>query len=446
MNFETLRQLQDYLFNLVPSYEQDGKTGYKPSLDKTYDLLRALGDPHRAGTYVHVAGTNGKGSVCAMLAGVLVQVPQLKVGLYTSPHLLRLTERFKINGKEVPEPTIIQFFNKYANLIEELKPSFFECTTAFAFWYFSEEQCDIIVLETGLGGRLDCTNVIIPEVSVITSIGYDHQDILGNTLVEIAYEKAGIIKNGVPVVIGEVPPEAEAVFRNKAKEKSANVVISSEKYLISGVGYLNDYYQCTIKDSIGKEKNYLLPVHGEIQAKNLTTVLTALDCLKVQLPQLTEGVITEGLRSFSQTMGFRGRYEWLANSPVPTIADVAHNEEGLRIFFDFINKIFQNKQLHIVIGFLKDKNLNLVLERLPTNSATTKYYWVTPENPKGITADIVASQAIGFGLSGGVFANPVDGLEEAWKHATTNDLVIVIGSFYVVAPILNYIDSLKVEK
>lgn len=431
---------------MVPSYEKDGTSGYKPSLAKTYDLLRALGDPHLSGTYVHVAGTNGKGSVCAMLAGVLVQVPQLKVGLYTSPHLLRLTERFKVNGKEVPQDVLIHFFEKYTPLIDELKPSFFECTTAFAFWYFSEEQCDIVVLETGLGGRLDCTNVIIPEVSVITSIGYDHQDILGNTLTEIAQEKAGIIKQAVPIVIGEVSLEAETVFRKKAKEQSSQIIFSKEKYSVSSVGYLNDFYQYTLKESTGKERSYLLPVHGHIQATNLITALATLDCLKGQLPQLTEGVISEGLRSFPQTIGFRGRYEWLPDAPVPTIVDVAHNEQGIKFFFDFIKQLFPDKSLHVVVGFIKDKNTQLILGNLHLYSSGTKYYWVTPESPKGVSASDLASQAATLGLSGGVFSKPVDGLEQAWKHATPEELVVVIGSFYVVAPVLKYVDRLAPEK
>jgi dihydrofolate synthase/folylpolyglutamate synthase len=247
-------------------------------------------------------------------------------------------------------------------------------------------------------------------------------------------------------VIGEVPPEAEAVFRNKAKEESSEIILSKDKYSVSGVGYLNDFYQYVLKDSLGKEKNYLLPVHGHIQAKNLTTTLTALDCLKAQLPQLTEGVITEGLRSFPQTMGFRGRYEWLPHAPMPTIVDVAHNEQGIQLFFDYIQQSFPDKPLHIVAGFIKDKNIKLILKIFFGHSAGTKYYWVTPESTKGISADDLATQAVALGLSGGTFAKPVDGLEQAWRHATAEELVIVIGSFYVVAPVLRYVDSLVSDK
>lgn len=405
----TYRQTLHWLFNRLPMYQRVGDAAYKADLENTITLDNHLGNPYRSFKSIHVAGTNGKGSTSHMLASVL-QEAGYKTGLYTSPHLKDFRERIKINGKPIPESDVVSFVAKHKSFFENHSLSFFEMTVGLAFDYFSRGKVDVAVIEVGMGGRLDSTNIIIPEISVITNIGLDHTQFLGSTLAEIAGEKAGIIKPNVPIVIGETQAETKPVFETIAKEKQAEIIFA---------------------DSFSFEE-YTLDLKGSYQEKNRQTVLAAIKTLqKNHLFKITEKNIKNGLAKTVKNTELLGRWQILQENP-KVICDTAHNAEGLH----YVMKQLQQekfRQLHIVLGFVADKNLENVLSLFPEEAA---YYFCKPDIPRGLDAFVLKEKAKPYRLAGNEYSSVKSAFEAALNFSDKEDVVFVGGSTFVVAEII----------
>ena len=404
----TYQQCLDYLFSQLPMYQRIGQAAYKADLNNTIELLSRLGNPERKFKSIHVAGTNGKGSVSHMLASVL-QENGYKTGLYTSPHLKDFRERIKINGQMIPENQVLEFVEKHLHLVEDINPSFFEWTVALAFQYFAEERVDIAVIEVGMGGRLDSTNVIDPLISVITNIGFDHMAFLGDSLEKIAMEKAGIIKDHVPVVIGKYLPETSLIFSDIASKKKAPLILAQEKELPP--------LDCDLK--------------GPYQKENQQSVLHALMQLKELGLKLEELKIKEGMANVVKNTGLRGRWEWIGQKP-GILLDTAHNVDGIKIVLGEIQKMKFN-QLHLVWGMVSDKDITKILELLPKKA---NYYFCRPNIPRGMEVKTLIDKAALFGISGNAYDSVLSALEAAKKVAESDDLIYVGGSTFVVAEAL----------
>ncbi|MEP6259940.1 MAG: folylpolyglutamate synthase/dihydrofolate synthase family protein [Gillisia sp.] len=390
-------------------YQRIGAAAFKKDLSNTILLASHLGDPQYKFKSIHVAGTNGKGSVSHMLASVL-QEAGYKVGLYTSPHLKDFRERIKINGKEIPEKAVIDFISENKAFFEANKLSFFEMTVGMAFDYFSREQVDIAVIEVGLGGRLDSTNIITPQLSVITNIGLDHTEILGNSLEEIAAEKAGIIKPGVPVIIGENQPETKGVFADTAARLNSEIIFAEDT----------------------ETENLDSDLKGDYQVKNIKTVLTAIQQLnKNSSWNISQENIKQGLLKVKANTGLRGRWDILQLEP-KVVCDTAHNAEGLIYALkQLANEKFET--LHIVMGVVSDKDLDKILPLFPKNA---KYYFCKPNVPRGMDAEILMGKSVEFGLKGQVYSSVSKAYEAALKKATQRDVIYVGGSTFTVAEII----------
>jgi len=389
-------------------YQRLGKAAYKEDLSNTIKLLDYLKNPHHSFKTIHVAGTNGKGSTSHMLASVLHEAG-FKVGLYTSPHLKDFRERIKVNGRMIAKPTVSAFVKRNKTFFEANELSFFEMTVGLAFNFFKKEAVDIAIIEVGLGGRLDSTNVITPEVSVITNIGLDHTQFLGNTISKIAREKAGIIKPNVPVVIGETLPESRLVFTNIAEENDAPISFA-ENY--DGSKYETDLL-------------------GDYQELNKKTVLTTLNVLKKQGWQISEKAIEIGLKNTVQNTGILGRWQVLLNSP-KVICDTAHNSEGLKLTLNQLrNEEYLN--LHIVLGTVDEKDLDTILSLFPTNAI---YYFCKPDVPRGLNVKTLENKALPFGLSGEVYLSVRMAYKNALNSANKNDVIFIGGSTFTVAEVL----------
>ncbi len=334
-------------------FQRDGKSAYKANLDNIIALSLAFNNPEKKFKSIHVAGTNGKGSVCHMLASVL-QNAGYKTGSFTSPHLLDFRERIKVDGKLVTEDYVVSFVDKHKKLLEEIQPSFFEMTTIMAFEYFKQENIGIAVIETGLGGRLDATNIITPLVSAITNISFDHVDILGNSLEEIAVEKAGIIKPGIPVILGEKNVRVYHVFIQKADSLNSKILFADEEYKTVNVSHLDLDNQQILVESKNKSKIYTLDLLGHYQCKNLSLVLSVIDEIKNSGISVSDEAISEGLTNAAKTTGLQGRWQILGREPL-VIADTGHNEAGIQSVFHQLNQYKFNK-LHVVFGMVKEKD------------------------------------------------------------------------------------------
>lgn len=404
----TYKECLKYLYEQLPIYQRIGQAAYKADLNNTIALLKILGNPERNFKSIHVAGTNGKGSVSHMLASVF-QESGIKVGLYTSPHLSDFRERVKLNGQMIPEQYVLNFVQDHITAVEDISPSFFEWTVALAFDYFSNQQVDIAIIETGLGGRLDSTNVLVPEISVITNIGHDHMRFLGNRLEDIAAEKAGIIKQNVPVVIGSALPDIKEVFSRIAREKSAPISFAEE----------NEY------------STYEMDLKGLYQLENQRTVLTTLEVLKVKGYNLTEDMIREGFNNVVSNTGLRGRWQVLAESPL-IIADVAHNKEGVLTMLKTLESQVFN-ELHVVWGTVDDKDAGEILGLMPV---TATYYFCCPDVPRGHDVYKLLKIALEMGLTGKAFDSVKEALNEAKAAAKPGDLIFVGGSTFVVAEVV----------
>jgi len=404
-------------------FQRVGVVAYKNDLTNTLSLCAALGHPQKKFKSVHVAGTNGKGSSSHMLAAIL-QRAGYKTGLYTSPHLKSFTERIRINGKEVSQSFVVDFVDRVKPLIEEIKPSFFEITVVMAFDYFVLQQVDVAVIEVGLGGRLDSTNVIIPVVSLITNISFDHKDLLGDTLPAIAFEKAGIIKKNTPVVLSEQQPEVLNVFKDKAALEHAELSIASDRFDFDGSQLFDKHTQHTLT---------LTPeLKGDYQRKNIPGVIMTVEKLRAAQFQITDNHIQEGIQFAACDTGLKGRWQKLNERPL-IICDTGHNEAGMKMVLEQISKQRYNR-LFMVIGFVRDKDLNTILQMLPRDA----YYFFCQANiPRALEAQQLASQAVAFHLHGEAVENVNEAIERAKNYATDDDMIFIGGSTFVVAEIEN---------
>jgi dihydrofolate synthase/folylpolyglutamate synthase len=418
-----------YLYEHLPIFQHVGASAYKPSLANTIRLCNVLGNPQKKIKSVHVAGTNGKGSTSHMLASIL-QSSGYKTGLYTSPHLKDFSERIKINGQNVSEGFVIDFVNRIADAIQEIQPSFFEITAVMAFEYFAAEKIDIAVIETGLGGRLDATNVIDPEISVITNIGWDHKEILGNSLTDIASEKAGIIKANVPVVISERQQEVESVFVAKAIEMNAPIQFASDQYRVQQVNKPGKFYYDAFRNEQLFMTQIRLPLEGIYQTQNLAGVLSIVDGLSSKGFNITEQFIRDGLESVVTQTNLKGRWQKLSEAPL-MICDTGHNVDGITQVVRQIRQQSVN-HIHFVLGVVKDKDINEVLAILPKEAS---YYFCQAKIPRAMDATLLAEKANAVGLQGEVVPDVNDAIRRALIFANENDLVFIGGSTFVVAEI-----------
>lgn len=420
----------DYLFTRLPMFSRMGSAAFKKDLTNTIALCAALGDPHKKFKSIHVGGTNGKGSVSHMLAAVL-QSAGYKTGLYTSPHLYDFRERIRINGEMVSEEYVVDFVERIKPLVEEISPSFFEITVAMAFDYFALQGVDIAVIEVGLGGRLDSTNIITPELSVITNIGKDHTNMLGNTLPEIAGEKAGIIKKSVPVVIGERHPQTEPVFTNKAQQMDAPLYFAEDRFEAKKWEFTPDTISITALDKERQaEATYQLDLPGIYQTKNLKTVLQSITLLRQQGWHITDQQVQAALASVKKLTGLRGRWEVIHHEPT-IVLEVAHNEDGLRQMLQHLEGLSFQK-LHMVYGMVKDKEADPVMALLPKNAL---YYFTQAHIPRALPAAELAHKAKEYGLQGIPYEDVNTALHAAKRAAAKDDLIVVCGSIFLVAEV-----------
>jgi len=438
MNYQETVQ---YLYSQLPLFTRVGQSAYKANLDNTIELCRRLDNPQHKFNSVHIGGTNGKGSTSHMLAAVL-QTAGYKTGLYTSPHLKDFRERIRINGQMISEQEVIDFVAEHQPDFEDIRPSFFEMTVGLAFDFFAREKVDIAIIEVGLGGRLDSTNIITPLLSVITNIGWDHMNILGDTLQLIAAEKAGIIKPGIPVIVGEYQAGVADIFIAKAKKENSGMVFASEMFVIKNQEprvktqdeKTNEYLDITVtrsSDSRLKTLDLRLDLPGTYQLKNVKTVLRAVEELRRQGFNITDEHIQMGLSQVKSLTGLHGRWEVLSKHPL-TICDTGHNPEGIREVLQNIAAVNYH-HLHFVIGVVNDKDLSKILDKLPANAT---YYFCKPDIPRGLEAESLKLKAESFGLKGAVYPSVKDALHTAQQNAGYNDLVFVGGSTFVVAEVV----------
>ena len=421
----------NWMFNKFPMYQKIGAAAYKPDLGNIVELLDFLGNPQNNFKTVHVAGTNGKGTVSHTLASIF-QECGYKTGLYTSPHLLDFRERIRVNGQMIPEQNVIDFIGDNKDKFEEMQLSFFEMATGMAFDYFAKEKVDIAIIEVGLGGRLDSTNVIKPELSVITNISLDHVAMLGNTLAEIAVEKAGIIKPNTPVVIGETQPETKDVFINKAKECKAPIYFADQIFDCDKIHIESLDYQ---KFDIWKNSELYIeavefPLLGYYQKKNLATVMCAVDILKEKF-NIDQKDIVNGLEFVVKNTNLMGRWQVLSHQPL-VIADTGHNVGGIKeITMQLSDMSF--RKLHFVLGCVNDKDINGILQLLPQYA---EYYFCKADIPRGLDANILASKAFEAGLRGNVYESVQQAYNSALNNAHFDDVVFVGGSNFTVAEVI----------
>ena len=431
----------DYLFSRLPMFSKIGKSAITKDLTNTLRFCEALHNPERSFKSIHIAGTNGKGSTSHMLAACL-QLSGYKVGLYTSPHLLDFRERIRIDGVPVSKQWVVDFVENNKALIEEINPSFFEITVAMAFTAFAEEGVDIAVIETGVGGRLDSTNVITPVLSIITNISFDHKDILGDTLPLIASEKAGIIKQGVPVLIGEQHPETERVFFENALHKQSTVYYSQSMWDMVRTGQ-DDQYQYFKAVNTARREMFDLQCDllGTYQQHNIKTVLAATEVLKAtQGWDIPFNTCLQALSGTKQLTGLRGRWERLSNAPV-IIADVAHNPAGLKeVFAQW--RFVAAAQKHIVVGFVRDKEVAEALSLFPSDAV---YYFCNAAIPRALPAADLAAIAAQYGLTGRVYDSVTHAVLAAQQHMSPDDALLITGSFFIVAEALEILSPTEIQ-
>lgn len=417
----------EYLFNSTPVFEKVGAKAYKPGLQTTETLDKHFGHPHRQFKSIHVAGTNGKGSCSHTLAAIL-QSEGYKVGLFTSPHLVDFRERIRVNGECISEQYIIDFVEKERRFFEPLHPSFFELTTALAFKYFAEQKVDIAIIEVGLGGRLDCTNIITPILSIITNISKDHTQFLGNTLADIAGEKAGIIKPGVPVIIGEDLPETRPVFQQKAQKENSPIIFAQDENQqeVQKAEHINGKMEYTTR-TWGKLTGELC---GDYQAKNMNTILNAVKYLTLVKNKGTS--IKYGISHVTELTGLMGRWQKIQDKPL-VICDTGHNVGGWQYLAPQI-KAQACRQLRIVFGMVDDKDVTTVMKMLPKNAI---YYWTQATTKRAIKVEKIAELGTSLGLNGNVYPSVNKAFKAAQADAAEDDFIFVGGSSYIVADFLS---------
>lgn len=429
--FTSYEATLSYLYESLPMFQRVGAAAYKGDLSNTIKLCEVLGNPQHAFKAVHIAGTNGKGSTSHMLASIL-QSAGYKTGLYTSPHLKDFTERIRINGMSVEKAYIIDFVNHIQPHIEKIQPSFFEITVVMAFDYFAKQKVDIAIVEVGLGGRLDATNVITPEVSVITNIGWDHKNILGDTLEKIAAEKAGIIKPGIPVVVSEKQPGISEIFATIAVQADSSIQFATDNYKIIQKSIHQEWKYDIVKNDRTIFSDLKLPLQGSYQRKNLAGVLQAVDTLIDKGWKISNENIAGGLLQVVHQTGLKGRWQKLMDNPL-TICDTGHNIDGMRELVQQI-KTQPYKNLYMVLGMVNDKDIDEVLSILPKDAT---YYFCQANIPRALAATVLAEQASQKGLKGVVVPDVNEAIRQANTQATADDMIFIGGSTFVVAEIDN---------
>lgn len=427
----TYKQTLDYLFAKLPMYQRVGAAAYKADLNNTIAICNALGNPEKKLKCIHIAGTNGKGSSSHMLAAILQQAGY-KTGLYTSPHLVDFRERIKINGKQIPQNEVVKFVEANKGAFEKIEPSFFEWTVGLAFDYFVKEEVDIAVIEVGLGGRLDSTNVINPVACLITNISMDHMNLLGDTLPKIATEKAGIIKARVPIVISQTQLEVISVFNDKAKELKAPIEFADKNFKITSFEYTGPYLKVTVlHKKINLSTQYELDLQGSYQLKNLPGVLNMVDILKQKGFMIEEKEVASALKQVQKTTGLHGRWQTLSEKPL-VIADTGHNEDGIKEVLENLKR-YPYTKLHFVLGVVNDKDISKILKMLPKDAT---YYFCKASIPRALDENQLSILAKKAGLSGTTFKTVPEALAKAKKQAKAKDLVFVGGSTFTVADVI----------
>jgi dihydrofolate synthase/folylpolyglutamate synthase len=426
----TYEEVLEWMFAQIPMYQRQGRAAYKADLSTTEALDAYLNHPHQHFRSIHVGGTNGKGSVSNMMASVLQQAGY-KTGLYTSPHLKDFRERIRVDGQMVEKDFVMDFIQQHASYFQQQKPSFFEMTVAMAFEYFKHQQVDVAVVEVGLGGRLDSTNIIDPDLSIITNISLDHTQFLGDTVEQIAGEKAGIIKSGKPLVVGEYDERTAGIFREKARSLQAPIYFADQ-----------DYQAERQSDEKGKACYRVLQMHrpvyehlctdllGSYQSKNLVTALAAVEKLRESGYTVTNENIYKGLANVSHHTGFVGRWFILQEKPT-IVCDTAHNEAGLSQNISRVKEMGEN--LHFVLGFVNDKRLDSILQLFPSQA---RYYFTRANIPRALDQHELARMAASFGLQGQAYASPQQALEAARKNAAEKDIIYVGGSTFLVSELI----------
>ena len=424
-------QTLDYLLSKLPMYSRIGAAAYREDLTNTILLSESIGNPERRFRSVHIAGTNGKGSTSHMLAAIF-QEAGYKTGLYTSPHLKDFRERIRINGKMIDEAAVCDFVDRIRPVSEAIDPSFFEVTVAMAFDYFARNNVDIAIIEVGLGGRLDSTNIITPDLSVITNISYDHMNLLGDTLPAIAAEKAGIIKHNIPVVIGEHQPETAPVFEAKAKQENAPLSFADHHRYVTDWKYGRHTLDVEIATTpvAADVEWYTLDLAGIYQTRNILTVLEAVHMLRGRGWKVEPPVVRNALRQVKHLTGLHGRWEIIHEHP-DIVLDVAHNEDGIRQLLLQI-EVTDHEELHIVLGLVKDKAIDKVLSLLPREA---NYYFTRAQIPRALPEDQLAAEATAAGLKGLAYPTVSEALQAAKTRAKAKDLIVVCGSVFVVGEV-----------
>ncbi len=428
---EEYAQTLQYLYDRLPMFQRIGAAAYRNDLSRIRAMAAHLGHPEKKFVSVHIAGTNGKGSVSHMLASVF-QASGLKTGLYTSPHLIDFRERIRINGQMMSKEEVVAMTRRLRKDLEQLEPSFFEMTVAMSFQYFADQSVDVAVVETGLGGRLDATNIIQPVLSVITNISWDHAELLGPTLADIAREKAGIIKADVPVVVGEFQEETAPVFQLVANEKRSLLHFASQKFQLNSVGEHSDGGLWEVV-RLGKivDSALLCDLRGHYQSKNIATVLAAVEVLRGMGWIISDETVRMGLSHVQERTGLMGRWMVLGHSPL-VVADTAHNEAGIRAVMDQVERTPYQK-LHIVWSMVTDKDRARIWSLLPKHAC---YYFARADVPRGLDANVLRMEAEAEGLSGQSFASLAQALEAARQASGPHDFILISGSTFSVAGIL----------
>ena len=427
MNYQ---QTIDYLFTRLPMFSRIGINAIKKDITNTVLLCESLDNPHTKFKSVHIAGTNGKGSVSHMLAAIF-ETAGYKTGLYTSPHLKDFRERIRINGEMIPQQFVVDFVQQMQAEIEELNPSFFEITVAMAFDFFAKENVDIAIVEVGLGGRLDSTNIITPELSVITNISWDHMNILGDTLEKIAYEKAGIIKHNIPAIVGETSPDTRSIFEEVASSKNAPIIFADKIRYVSGWKFEKTQLSVEIANLLKDEHSvYSLDLMGYYQTKNLVTVLEAVAQLQLKDWKISQEHVEKALRHVKKLTGLHGRWDIIHHHPI-IVLDVGHNVDGIKQIVAQV-ELTDYKDLHIVIGMVKDKDIENVLTLLPKEAT---YYFTRASIPRAISEIELCRKGNNIGLNGDHYPDVNKALETARHHASKEDLILVCGSVFVVGEV-----------
>ncbi len=426
------KEILEFLYHFTPAYHKIGSSAFKPGLEKTYQLDAYFESPHKQFFSVHVGGTNGKGSVSHALSAIFQQAGY-KVGLYTSPHLIDFVERIKINGQNAPHSWVIDFVEKHSSIIFQVQPSFFEFTTFMAFEYFKQQKVDIAIIEVGMGGRLDTTNVITPVLSIITNVSYDHQMFLGNTLEKIASEKAGIIKKGISVIVGEHHPETDPIFIQKANETQTSLIFAEDYFEWQVIE--QDFQYQTIKN-LKNNQIYKTDLIGNYQLKNLKTILKATEVLEYIFPKISQKVVQQALTQTKKLSGFKGRMEFLRFQDKQFLIDTAHNIAGITELIRYLEN-FPKHNLHFILGFVNDKDIEQILPLFPKEAY---YYFTQPHVERAFNAEILKEKAQTLGLQGNHFTN-FEEIINSLKAQSANDLVIVCGSCFLVGDFLGFIKT-----